>query len=73
MVESAKPSISHLKLIKTSFLEDYLLLSAVVDGKEVSYFSSVENAVNRAHKAIWIYVVLIWFAFFVSLFILRKK
>lgn len=73
MVESGKPSLSHLKLVKTSFLEDYLLLSAVVDGREVSYISSVENAATRAQRAVWVYVALIWTAFFVNLFILNKN
>jgi hypothetical protein len=72
MVGSAKPTLSHLKLVRTSFLEDYFLLSAVVDGKEVSFVSTVEQAVARAYQALWIYVALTWLAFLLSLFLLQK-
>jgi len=73
LVDRTKPTLSHLKLIKTSFLEDQVLLSAVVDGKEVSYFSVVEEALAHALQAIWIYVALLWLAFVLSLFLLKKN
>lgn len=73
LVDSTKPTLSQLKLIKASFLEDHLALSAVVDGREVSYLPAVEEALARAHQAIWIYVVLLWLAFVLSLFLLKKN
>jgi hypothetical protein len=73
LMDSAKPTLAHLKLIKTSFLEDYVLLSAMVDGREVSYLSSAEPAVARAYQAIWVYVALLWLAFLASLFLLKKN
>lgn len=72
MLDNAKPTLSNLKLIKTSFLEDYLLLSAVVDGKEVSFASTVEPATASAHQTLLVCVALSWLAFLISLFLLKK-
>ena len=73
MMENSKPSLSNLKIVRTSFLEDYWVISADVDGREVSYLPAVETAASRAQRAIWVYVAVIWIAFLINLYLLKRK
>jgi hypothetical protein len=73
MMQNSQPTLSNLKIVRTSFLEDYWVISADVDGREVSYLSAVEAAATRALRAIWVYVALVWVALFLNLYLFKRK